>query len=159
MVASCHTWWIGFKRRLLQSATGHWKLGYPLPLHMPLRTHRWAWVDAVWRGMSPDLALWAGEESVFLCATAPLLLSINHNCKRFCQVTFPHMSESTKHTKFEMAPVDSPLKAAYDLLSLQFIWVFLMLVVHRARYQPIIIIIKDIAENLSVFCVYLEAVI
>ena len=35
----------------------------------------------------------------------------------FCQVAFPHISESTERARFLSAPVDSSLKVAYSKVS------------------------------------------
>ena len=63
------------------------------------------------------MTLCAGEEIIFLATTVPLLLSDNHNRGVFCQVAFPHISESTERAKFLSAPVDSSLKVAYSKVS------------------------------------------
>ncbi len=66
------------------------------------------------------MALKVGEESVFLAATVPLLLSLNRRSIVFCQVAFPHISESTERVKFLTKPVDSSLKFAYSKVSSAF---------------------------------------
>ena len=63
------------------------------------------------------MTLGIGEEIIFLATSVPLLLSDNHNRGVFCQVAFPHISESMKRAKFWMAPVDSSLKVAYSKVS------------------------------------------
>ena len=90
----------------------------PLPLlSTPLRKNCWAYVDAVWHRKSTDMALCAGEEIIFLATTVPLLLSDNNNRGGFCQVAFPHISESTERAKLLLAPVDASLKVAYSKVS------------------------------------------
>ena len=50
---------------------------YPL-LGTPLRKDRWVWAHAVLRGKSSYLGLSNAEDTVFIAATTPLLLSFNH---------------------------------------------------------------------------------
>jgi len=57
--------------------------------------------------MFPDPALSKAQETVFLAAIIPMLLSVNHHREAFCQVAFPGISESTKHAKLRVLPVDS----------------------------------------------------
>ena len=52
----------------------------------------------------------------------PLLLSDNHNRGVFCQVAFPHISESTKRATFRITPIDSSQKVAYSKVSSVFSW-------------------------------------
>ena len=45
---------------------------------MPVHEDHWVWVDAVLYGKSSDLRLSNAEETVFIAATVPLLLSVDH---------------------------------------------------------------------------------
>ena len=52
----------------------------------------------------------------FLSLTARGLNDYHNRCV-FCQVAFPHISETTKRAKFRLAPVDSSLKVTYSKVS------------------------------------------
>ncbi len=57
----------------------------PPLLRTPLRKNYCVEGDAVRQGKSCDLTLLNAAETVFLAATVPVLLSVNHNHGVFCQ--------------------------------------------------------------------------
>ncbi len=57
--------------------------------------------------MFPDPALSKSQETVFLAAINPMILSVNHHREAFCQVALPGISENTNHAKLRVLPVDS----------------------------------------------------
>jgi hypothetical protein len=79
--------WHRRKFYFLVTLQRYWNSPPPV-LCRPLRKHCWVKVGAIWQWKSFDRTLSNGKEIIFLGATIPLVLSINHRLVCFCQVAF-----------------------------------------------------------------------